>query len=330
MLAILALVAGAVVAGLSSAATIGARLSNGRPAWLILAAALELMSTIGFVVIFQLVFGEWLPKRMTLRAGLAVRAATIVLPAGGLLGIGAGARALRKGGMPTARIGSRTIAFLLITNAPNLIVLGLLGVALGSGLLNGPHGPTLTAVPAAAAVSVIGATVLLPTVSHQRRKRRPLKFQRGVISAVAAQVELGVIDARALLSGRSWKLLGALALYAFDNAVLWATFNAFGHTHPPIATLVMGYLIGSTAEALPVPAGIGAVEGGMIGIFVLYGAPAICAGIAVLAYRAVSNGVPLALGGAALLALGRRASGDRPLGRSSMNPGRPHRSSPRG
>src|SRR6202035_697772 len=114
---------------------------------------------------------------------------------------------------------------------------------------------------------------------------------------VVAQLELGVIEARRLLRGRTWSLLGALAYYAFDNAVLWATFKAFGHTDPPIATLVMAYLIGSAAGSLPVPAGIGVVEGGMIGSFVLYGAPATCAGLAVLAYRAVSSGLPLALGG---------------------------------
>jgi len=310
-LAILALVAGAVLATVSNAAAITERLSNGRPAWLILATGFELMSAVGFLLVFQLVFGEWLPRRIALRVGLAVRAAAIVVPAGGLLAIGAGARALRNRGMPTAKTGPRMIALLLITNAPNLIVLGLLGVVLGSGLLNGPHGPALTTIPAAAAVSVVGATALLPTFSHQRRKRRPVKFPHGVLCAVATQLELGVIEARALLSGRSWKLLGALASYAFDNAVLWATFKAFGHSHPPIATLMMAYLIGSTAGALPIPGGIGAVEGGMVGLFVLYGAPAICAGIAVLAYRAISNGLPLALGGAALLALGRASANRR-------------------
>ena len=116
-----------------------------------------------------------------------------------------------------------------------------------------------------------------------------------------------------LLSARDWKLLGVLAYYAADNAVLWATFKAFGHAHPPIATLVMAYLIGSAAGSLPVPGGIGVVEGGMIGLLVLYGAPAICAGVAVLAYRAVSTGLPLALGGIALLAPGRPALSNPPL-----------------
>jgi uncharacterized protein (TIRG00374 family) len=80
---------------------------------------------------------------------------------------------------------------------------------------------------------------------------------------------------------------------------------------PPIATLVLAYLIGSAAGSLPVPAGLGVVEGGMIGLLVVFGAPAVCAGIAVLAYRAVSTGVPLALGGVAFLTLRRSAGGAR-------------------
>jgi uncharacterized membrane protein YbhN (UPF0104 family) len=312
VLAILALVAGAAVAAAVGAADIGKRLTQGRPGWIILAAALELVSVLGFVATFQLVFGEWLTGRMSLRLGLTVRAATILLPAGGLLGIGVGGRALRARGMPGVKTGSRAIAFLLITNAPNPIVLGTIGIALGTGLLDGPHTPILTILPAAIALNAIGLTMLLPMVSHQRGEPMPLGIPHRIVSVVVAQLELGVIEARRLLSGRIWSLLGALAYYAFDNAVLWATFKAFGHTDPPIATLVMAYLIGSAVGSLPVPAGIGVVEGGMIGSFVLYGAPATCAGLAVLAYRAVSSGLPLALGGMALLTFCRPASRNPP------------------
>jgi uncharacterized membrane protein YbhN (UPF0104 family) len=304
--AILALIAAAAVAGISGAAGISARLSEGRPAWLILAAVFELMSIFGFVAAFQLVFGEWLPKRM-IRMGLAVQAATILLPAGGLVAIGVGAKVIRGRGVPRAKTRPRAIAFLLITNAPNVIVLGVLGTALGAGLLDGPHGAILTVVPAAIALSAIGLTVLLPMVSHQRMEPAARTVPHRIVPAVVAQLELGVIETGALLRGRNWKLLGAVAYYAFDNAVLWASFKAFGHTHPSIATLAMAYLIGSATGSLPTPAGIGVVEGGMIGLFVLYGAPAICAGIAVLAYRAVSTGLPLALGGVAFLALGQSA-----------------------
>jgi uncharacterized membrane protein YbhN (UPF0104 family) len=304
--AVTAVVAGAAVVSLSGAANIGQRLTTGRPAWIILAAAFELMSVLGFATVFQLVFDDWLPKHTSLRMGLTVCAATILVPAGGLLAIGAGARALRKRGMPAAKTRSRAVAFLLITNAPNAFVLGLLGIALGAGLLDGPHAASVTIVPAAIALSTIGLTLFLPTVSHQRVAGSGPGIVRRFVSVAAMQLELGVIEARALLRERSWKLLGAVAYYAFDNAVLWAAFKAFGHTHPPIATLVIAYLIGSAAGSLPVPAGLGVVEGGMLGLLVLFGAPAICAGIAVLAYRAVSTGLTLTLGGVALLTIRRQ------------------------
>ena len=304
--AILAVVTGAVAVSLSGTAAIAERLASGRPGWLIVAVGFELMSVLGFVAIFQLAFGEWLPRRLSLRMGLAVSAATILVPAGGLIAIGVGARALRRRGMSSAKTRSRAIAFLLITNAPNVIVLGILGIALGAGLISGPHAPTLTLVPASIALSTVVLMLLLPTVSHRRAAPVRHGIAHRVVTVVAAELELGVIEAIALLRTRSWRLLGAVAYYAFDNAVLWATFRSFGHARQPIAVLVMAYLIGSAAGSLPIPAGIGVVEGGMIGLLVLFGAPAICAGIAVLAYRAVSTGVPLAAGSVAFLTLGKR------------------------
>jgi uncharacterized membrane protein YbhN (UPF0104 family) len=306
--AVIALAVGAAVVSLSGTAAIGDRLASARPAWIILAAAFELISVLGFATAFQLVFGDWLPKHSRLRMGLTVCAATILVPAGGLLAIAAGARALRGRGMPAAKTRSRAIAFLLVTNAPNLLVLGVVGIALGAGLLEGPHTPSLTIVPAVIALSTLGLTMLLPLVSHQRATPARPGTARRFVSIAAAQLELGVIEALAVVRERGWKLLGAVAYYAFDNAVLWATFKAFGHTDPPIATLVIAYLIGSAAGSLPVPAGLGVVEGGMLALLVLFGVPAVCAGIAVLAYRAVSTGLTLALGGVAFLTIRRPRS----------------------
>ena len=79
---VIALLAGFAVAAVSGVANLGARLAEGRPEWLILAGAMELISALGFVATFAVVFGEWLAKRTSLRVGLVVRAATIVLPAG--------------------------------------------------------------------------------------------------------------------------------------------------------------------------------------------------------------------------------------------------------
>jgi hypothetical protein len=58
----------------------------------------------------------------------------------------------------------------------------------------------------------------------------------------------------------------------------------------------MGYLVGSLAAALPLPAGLGAVDGGLIGALVLYGSPAAPTAAAVLLYRGISLSLPIALG----------------------------------
>jgi uncharacterized protein (TIRG00374 family) len=100
------------------------------------------------------------------------------------------------------------------------------------------------------------------------------------------------------MTERNWKLAGAIGYYALDNAVLWAAFHAYGRV-PPISVIVMGYLVGSLGTVLPLPAGIGGVEGGLIGALVLYGAPAAPATRAVLLYRGISLSLPVALGGLA-------------------------------
>jgi uncharacterized membrane protein YbhN (UPF0104 family) len=71
----------------------------------------------------------------------------------------------------------------------------------------------------------------------------------------------GAAEAARLLADGNWRRLGApLAYYAFDNAVLWAAFHAYG-TAPPLGVIVMGYLVGSVTAAAPIPAGLGAAEG---------------------------------------------------------------------
>ncbi len=59
-----------------------------------------------------------------------------------------------------------------------------------------------------------------------------------------------------------------------------------------MAVLVMGYFLGTLGSLLPLPGGVGGVEGGMIAAFVAFGLPAGSAVIAVLAYRAISFWLP--------------------------------------
>jgi uncharacterized protein (TIRG00374 family) len=86
-------------------------------------------------------------------------------------------------------------------------------------------------------------------------------------------------------------LLGAVGYWGFDIAVLGVSFRAFGSV-VPVAVLIMGYFLGTLGSLLPLPGGIGGVEGGMIGAFAAFGVPAGRAVIAVLAYRAISFWLP--------------------------------------
>lgn len=119
------------------------------------------------------------------------------------------------------------------------------------------------------------------------------------MTSSAQVVRDGAAEARRLLASGNWKLVTAsVAYYVFDNAVLWAAFRAYGSA-PPLGAILMGYLVGSLAAAVPVPAGLGAIDGGLIGALVLYGAPGTSAVGAVLLYRGMSLGLPVALGAAA-------------------------------
>jgi uncharacterized protein (TIRG00374 family) len=67
----------------------------------------------------------------------------------------------------------------------------------------------------------------------------------------------------------------------------------------------MGYLIGQLGGLLPLPGGLGGIDGGLFGTFVVYGAPAATTAAAVLAYRVVLFWLPLLVGTIAFLSLRR-------------------------
>jgi uncharacterized membrane protein YbhN (UPF0104 family) len=265
--------------------------------WIALAGVLELASVVGFVVVFKLVFCARLGWRPGLLAALRGLGASTALPAGGLIGPAIGAYSRRAADASAARIARSAVAFVALTNAPSVAVLAGVGVAMGAGLVSGPHDAARTLLPAGLALAALaaGSCVRTPAGSATARStRRPRRRMRRAVVTLASLRD-GVGEARALLLGGDWKLFGALAYYAFDNAMLWAAFRAYGAA-PGIGVLAMGYLVGSLGAAIPSPGGIGAAEGGLIGALVLYGAPAAAATAAVLLYRGVSLLIALPLG----------------------------------
>jgi uncharacterized membrane protein YbhN (UPF0104 family) len=167
-------------------------------------------------------------------------------------------------------------------------------------VIDGPHSPGLTYLPAVAAIAVLAVCLLLPVVA--RRQRGDGRLRRAVdLSAHGVRATLPT------LSRDGAATAGAVAWWAFDNAVLLAALYAFG-AHAGIAAVVMAYLVGMLANALPIPGGLGAVDGGLLGALVLYGVPAAPAAAAVLVYRAIALWLP-ALIGAVFAARLRSADG---------------------
>ncbi|MGZ4251572.1 MAG: flippase-like domain-containing protein, partial [Solirubrobacteraceae bacterium] len=120
-------------------------------------------------------------------------------------------------------------------------------------------------------------------------------------------------QAIALLRSHSFGVIvGSFAYMAFDIAALGFAFTAIGHV-PAFGTLVLGYLIGQLGNLVPVPGGIGATEGALIGVFALYGVNVAEATAAVFAYRLFQLVIPALLGAPAFIMLRRKlARADRP------------------
>jgi uncharacterized membrane protein YbhN (UPF0104 family) len=277
-------------------AAVPTRVIAGCATWIVTGGVLELLSALGFVVFFKLVFAGPISWRRTTPAALRALGASTVLPGGPLIGGATGAWSTSTEKPSFAQLARSTITFVILINAPEAVMLGVFGTLLWLGLPSGPHQTALTILPAVLAVGFLVATWFArPTSrSHPPSRRRNWRFWRALAKSSEA-VSTSITEVRALVKAGNWKLVGALAYYAFDNAVLWAAFHAYGHA-PQIGVVVMGYLVGSLAGALPIPAGLGVLEGGLIGALVLYGAPAAPAAAAVLLYRGISLSVPIALG----------------------------------
>ena len=91
---------------------------------------------------------------------------------------------------------------------------------------------------------------------------------------------------------------------ASTSRVLWAMFHAFG-SPPPFTVIWMAYFVGMVGNLLPLPGGLGGVEGGMIGAFAAFGVDFNLAVLAVLSYRAISFWLPTLPGAVAYLQLRR-------------------------
>ena len=119
-------------------------------------------------------------------------------------------------------------------------------------------------------------------------------------------------------------VIGAIGFWAANIGILWASFQAFG-VEVPIAVVIQGFFLGMVANLFPLaPAGVGAVDAGMIGAFVLFGLPEETVFPAILIYRLVAFWLPIPPGVVAFFQLRKRVARweaeGLPIDRSSRPP----------
>jgi uncharacterized membrane protein YbhN (UPF0104 family) len=287
------------VPGLDSA---GDRIAHANSAWVAAGVVLEVLSCAGYVVLFELVFGR-LGKGLTSRLSLSELAVNSVVSVSGLAGIALGAWVLRSKGISVERIAKRSVLIFVLTSAVNVGAVVVIGVPMWLGLLPGSRNELLTLLPAAVALASVVGTLSLAAWARRAASRRPLEHGRMAVALTA--LSGGVEDAVRLICARDWRLLGAVAYWLFDNLVLYACLAAFGHT-PSFWVVAMAYLVGMLANSVPVPGGFIAVEGGLVGMLLLFDVrPAAAVIAAVVVYRAISLWIPAVIGSLAFLSLRR-------------------------
>src|SRR3954468_24490371 len=290
-------------------------LAGASAGWIAVAVALEVASCLSYVLMFRPVFCTSMPWSRSLQIGLSEVATGSIVPASGAGGLALGAWVRHRGGMPAERIARCSVAFFLIKSSVNFVAVAVIGTLMAVGLVGPDISLVGTALPAAAALAVIALVLLVPRLGPGADPGPDAGNLRRALSATRRALIRGTAEAVELVRSRDLTLLvGAIGYWAFDNLALLATYAAVGHT-PPLSIVLMGYLIGQLGGLLPLPGGVGGIDGGLIGVLVLYGAPVAPTVAAMLAYRLILFWVPLIVGAPAFYTLWRRMTG-----RSLMSP----------
>ena len=292
--------AGALVIGLLLAVPglkgVARTVSHMKAQWVIVAVLLEVLSCACYVVVFLQVFDR-APRRVGAEIALTEEAFGAAVSLGGVGSLAVGAWLMVERGSSPARIAERSAVLFLYTSAINGLTLIAAGVGLFLGL-PGPSNPLLSIVPAVLIAIALGLFMLLPRYVDRIVRRLGPGRLRTFLTETAASVR----DTEHLVFHPDWRILGAIGYLWFDIAVLFACFAAAGQT-PPLAPVVLAYQIAYLSNFIPVPGGIGVLDGSMIGMLVLYGVGGTVATAATLVYHAIALWVPALWGTAAFFVL---------------------------
>ncbi len=287
--------------------------------WIAVAIGFNIVAIATYVALFKAVVGGDVLRLTwgeTYEINMAGVAATLLFSAAGAGGIALTYWALRKAGMSRRDVGRRMVAFLALHYVFYPFALIVFGVLLRTGVLPGKHSVELTVVPAAVAGVLLVLGLLLALIpsdlgrraaAHAQGERAQAIAQNiAKVPAIAAEGFRFAIGLFAHPSRGGLAVIGAAGFWAANIGILWASFQAFG-VEVPIAVVVQGFFLGMVANLFPLaPAGVGAVDAGMIGAFVLFGLPEETVFPAILIYRLVAFWLPIPPGIVAFFQLRKR------------------------
>ncbi len=293
------------------------KMKDGNWVWFAAAIGCNVLAYLAYVAQFRGVVGEnvvhldWRESYEITMAGLA---ASRIVSAGGAGGVVLSYWALRKAGMRRTEAARRMIVFLVLMYSVYIFAVILFGILLRTGVLPGADPISVTIIPAAIAGGLLLILVLVMLIPPDLQRR--LRENRGegrvgrtavTLSKVPETIASGARDAVGYLRDprKGWlALLGATGFWAANVGILWCSFMAFDIA-VSFGVIVMGFFVGMAANLVPDPAGVGAVDGGLIGAFLIFGEPASSVIAAVLVYRLIAFWMPLPPGIVAFFQLRR-------------------------
>jgi uncharacterized protein (TIRG00374 family) len=292
------------------------KLDDADPVWIGVAVVFSIASYATYIALFKAVVGgKTLPLTWaeTYQINMAGVAATLLFSAGGAGGVALTWWSLKKAGMQRRDIARRMIAFISLHYAFYPLALIVFGLLLRTGVVNGEHSVELTIIPAAVAGILLVAGALITLIpgdvegklmpyAHGEHTRSFVEWASRVPETLGDGFRFAL---RLFTHPREGGLavIGAAGFWACSIGVLWASFHSLG-IHVPLAVVVQGFFLGMVANLFPLaPAGVGAVDAGMIGAFVLFGLPEETVFPAILIFRLVSFWMPIPPGAVAFFQL---------------------------
>jgi uncharacterized protein (TIRG00374 family) len=303
--------------------------------WLFIMLATEAASFVCAISLLRLVLRTrlWFSVAAALLAG---NAATNVLPAGVVAGVGVQYQMLAIGGVDAdqAAVGLAASSILGLAGIFMLPIFALPVILAGSPVSSGLVHTAFLGMGLFLLTIVVGA-VLLTTDRALEVAADFLQWLSNSIprrKARTVNLKVRLVEQRDLVRGelgRQWwqavlLMSGRLGL---DFCALLAALRATG-ARPSPSLVLLAYAASDAIALIPLtPGGLGVVEASLSGLLVLAGVPSAAAVVATLAYRLATYWLPTVAGGAVYLAF-RRRYGPMQLGtgarRTASPPDTPH------